>query len=690
MRRALQFLALWAALLGGLFVGDAHAQTFPGQLQANKLLGNCTGSQALTTACALGLGLNNLNSGALNVEPGYARLWPAPGQSTTPTAAWRAVDPWGRPINCAGTNSQCLNEFNAAVYANGWPARVFCQGSQFPGGAEPIYINSTVTIVFPVGQDMDYEVDATCNFNIQITGAASGVTIDSQGASKLWLDGKIVYQPSAPNGNTTTNPSCAVLVNPTTNTADGFAGLYAGRLRIKAPVVAPQVQQAITGAANNGGGLIRLTVASTSGWATNDTKTVTSILGTTEANGTWLITVVDSTHIDLQNSTFAHAYMSGGSVYGVATGAVCFNTATGSTIQMHAIELGELNASNILTGGFAFFGNLVYGAGLTTGFMQNIVTTGQVHGAVQKGTAVGFTGDPHQVNYNGNQWQINNCQMAIVAGSAVSRCLDSFASSDSYQLGPMNNAQGGLTSGVVLESGGSFNTVNYASITGATSVNVIDSGTCNSYSGPQGSQVSYISATGSCTKFLPQNAATGNLEAAFLGFQTGRYITGRAYEAGSSTTLSASANVLYAQPLIMDGSATWTSLSIGVQATGTATACRLGIFNSSNGVPTTLLLDAGTVAVTGTGTQSATISQALPVGWYFGVVVCNGTVTLYGSSPGNNQVSSYHEAIGTAAIGGGIDAQQSKAFTYGVLSGASPWGTSTFTAATVPTIALKM
>jgi hypothetical protein len=73
---------------------------------------------------------------------------------------------------------------------------------------------------------------------------------------------------------------------------------------------------AVTGAANNGSGLVRLTVSSTSGWATGDIKDVASVGGTTEANGTWTITVINGTTIDLQGSTYANAYTSGGYVAG--------------------------------------------------------------------------------------------------------------------------------------------------------------------------------------------------------------------------------------------------------------------------------------------------------------------------------------------------------------------------------------
>lgn len=66
--------------------------------------------------------------------------------------------------------------------------------------------------------------------------------------------------------------------------------------------------QAITGAANNGSGLIRLTVSSSANFTTGQQSNVYGVRGTSEANGLWTITVVDATHIDLQGSTFTNAY----------------------------------------------------------------------------------------------------------------------------------------------------------------------------------------------------------------------------------------------------------------------------------------------------------------------------------------------------------------------------------------------
>jgi hypothetical protein len=80
----------------------------------------------------------------------------------------------------------------------------------------------------------------------------------------------------------------------------------------------------ITGAANNGSGLIRLTLSGlTAGSGAENTNLniadsveVYGVTGTTEANGNWAFTIIDSTHIDLVGSTFTHAYAGGGAIGG--------------------------------------------------------------------------------------------------------------------------------------------------------------------------------------------------------------------------------------------------------------------------------------------------------------------------------------------------------------------------------------
>jgi Pectate lyase superfamily protein len=70
----------------------------------------------------------------------------------------------------------------------------------------------------------------------------------------------------------------------------------------------------VTGTAAGAGGAVMLTVSSTAGFATGARVQVSGIVGTTEANGLWYITVNDATHMTLTASAFANAWISGGTV----------------------------------------------------------------------------------------------------------------------------------------------------------------------------------------------------------------------------------------------------------------------------------------------------------------------------------------------------------------------------------------
>jgi len=68
----------------------------------------------------------------------------------------------------------------------------------------------------------------------------------------------------------------------------------------------------VSGAANNGSGLIRITTSAAHYFSTYDTVVVASVGGVPAADGTWTITVIDATHFDLIGSTFSGTYTSGG------------------------------------------------------------------------------------------------------------------------------------------------------------------------------------------------------------------------------------------------------------------------------------------------------------------------------------------------------------------------------------------
>lgn len=71
----------------------------------------------------------------------------------------------------------------------------------------------------------------------------------------------------------------------------------------------------VNGAVNNGSGLIRLSFAVATPMVTGDIVNVQSVDGVPASNGRWTITVIDSTHVDLQGSAFAGAYTNTGIAY---------------------------------------------------------------------------------------------------------------------------------------------------------------------------------------------------------------------------------------------------------------------------------------------------------------------------------------------------------------------------------------
>jgi hypothetical protein len=104
----------------------------------------------------------------------------------------------------------------------------------------------------------------------------------------------------------------------------------------------------ITGAANNGSGLIRLTISGlTAGTGPSNTNLnvensveVYGVTGTTEANGNWRFNIINSTHIDLIGSTFTNVYVSGGAIGGALDqlSASLDSFATASTVSLSMFD----------------------------------------------------------------------------------------------------------------------------------------------------------------------------------------------------------------------------------------------------------------------------------------------------------------------------------------------------------------
>lgn len=74
-------------------------------------------------------------------------------------------------------------------------------------------------------------------------------------------------------------------------------------------------------------GLVKVTTGAVHGLESGDIVQLSGTVGTVEANGQWVVTVIDTTHFTLNSSTFANAYVSGGTVQhvGYSTPLTAFN-----------------------------------------------------------------------------------------------------------------------------------------------------------------------------------------------------------------------------------------------------------------------------------------------------------------------------------------------------------------------------
>jgi hypothetical protein len=111
----------------------------------------------------------------------------------------------------------------------------------------------------------------------------------------------------------------------------------------------------VSGAADNGSGLIRLTVTS-HGYESGDRVNVQNVGGVPAASGQWTVTVVDANTLDLEGSAFAGAYTSGGTCVRYFAGGLFQNIAIGESFDNYALRAfpdGTLrirNAEIVLTG----------------------------------------------------------------------------------------------------------------------------------------------------------------------------------------------------------------------------------------------------------------------------------------------------------------------------------------------------
>lgn len=98
--------------------------------------------------------------------------------------------------------------------------------------------------------------------------------------------------------------------------------------------------------------------------------------------------------------------------------------------------------------------------------------------------------------------------------------------------------------------------------------------------------------------------------------QSGR-LNDSSIAAGALTTVTHTADTLFATPIFIPATITYTTLGIEV-TTASSGSVRLGIYTDNGGVPNTLVVDGGaTFTSTPAQFRSVTISQVLSPGWYW-------------------------------------------------------------------------
>lgn len=208
--------------------------------------------------------------------------------------------------------------------------RLSCTGNIFDSTSRS-FLNASngsyITISQFLGNNFSNRIEstarmATCTFNGNFINGISNFGTDSSSVES----GNMIYTNNITSGAGTTSSAVAF---------DRFTGLIvtgnnitAGREMLairgtttsyvcKDNIGSGQLDYTISNVADNGAGLIRITTSVTNNRANSDWITISSVGGTTEANGTWQITTVDATNFDLVNSTYTNAYTSGGVVNGV-------------------------------------------------------------------------------------------------------------------------------------------------------------------------------------------------------------------------------------------------------------------------------------------------------------------------------------------------------------------------------------
>ena len=239
----------------------------------------------------------------------------------------------------ASTDNDIVNVFN--TFTNAWMQREYGQYTNDPN-VRCAKVISGVTYYAPLtGNGVLKERKTLGVADLQTPDVANTITgIDTDektitlGTTCLIPSESIVTQGNLSRTVTAVNSTSEIALSSVNN-------------------LAANVSLTVNGAADNGSGAIRITTSTNHGLATGNSVDIASIVGTTEANDSWSIEVVDATNFDLVNSTFTNAYVSGGAV----TNAITITPGVVGTLQYQMIHCGMPEYQKNFAEAHIFFDN---------------------------------------------------------------------------------------------------------------------------------------------------------------------------------------------------------------------------------------------------------------------------------------------------------------------------------------------
>jgi len=299
----------------------------------------------------------------------------------------------------------------------------------------------------------------------------------------------------------------------------------------------------------------------------------------------------------------------------------------------------DWNADHALTG-VIDVANGGTGASTLTGYVKGNGTSAMTAAATVPSTDI--TGLGTISTQNANAVAITGGTINGTTIGATTAVAGSFTDLSVTGTTSFDGSQG--TAGQVLTSAGAGNTPTWATPSGSGTVTSITAG-----SGLSGGTITtsgtialdingLTSTTVASTDLVPvydvsaaANADCLASDIAGLGVGAIGYANNRFYfpylmVSAGATGIQTTNQINYV-PFFVRKKTTFTRIGIGVTV-GVGTSARLGIYNAANGVPTSLLLDCGTVSIASGGDKDATINQSLNVGFYFLAIVCDAATTI--------------------------------------------------------------